>query len=87
MISLTFLRDNVLTLLSKDDKIYATSGWSGACNLFDSENLNPIIKLIGHEERLNSVNNIESGKAEETIKNSVKALEEAKAKLDKTMNK
>ena len=42
-------------VLSKDDKIYATSGWSGTCNLFDSENLNPIIKLIGHEERLNSV--------------------------------
>ena len=42
-------------VLSKDDKIYATSGWSGTCNLFDSDSLNPIIKLIGHEERLNSV--------------------------------
>ena len=42
-------------VLSKDDKIYATSGWSGDCNLFESENLNPIIKLTGHEERLNSV--------------------------------
>ena len=42
-------------VLSKDNQIYATSGWSGTCNLFDSENLNPLIKLIGHEERLNSV--------------------------------
>ena len=42
-------------VLSKDDKIYATSGWSGTCNLFESESLNPIIKLIGHEERINSV--------------------------------
>ena len=42
-------------VLSKDDKVYATSGWSGSCNLFDSNNLNLIIKLIGHEERINSV--------------------------------
>ena len=42
-------------VLSNDNKIYATSGWSGNCNLFNSENLNPIIKLVGHEERLNSV--------------------------------
>ena len=42
-------------VLSKDEKIYAVSGWSGICNLFDSKNLNPIIKLTGHEERLNSV--------------------------------
>jgi hypothetical protein len=41
-------------ILSNDNKIYATSGWSGNCNLFNSENLNPIIKLIGHEERLNN---------------------------------
>ena len=42
-------------VLSQDDNIYATSGWSGNCNLFESKNLNPIIKLTGHEERLNSV--------------------------------
>lgn len=34
---------------------------------------------------INSVNNIESGKAEESIKNSIKALEEAKAKLSTDM--
>ena len=42
--------------LSKDDKLYATAGWSGACNIFDSENLNLMVKLQGHEERINSVN-------------------------------
>ena len=42
-------------ILSPDDEIYATSGWSGNCNLFESKNLNPIITLSGHEERLNSV--------------------------------
>ena len=42
-------------ILSKDEELYAVSGWSGICSLFDSKNLNPIIKLKGHEERLNSV--------------------------------
>ena len=42
-------------MLSNDDELYATSGWSGCCNLFESRNLNPIIKLKEHDERLNSV--------------------------------
>ena len=42
-------------ILSSDEQLYATSGWSGICSLFDSKNLNLIIKLKGHEERLNSV--------------------------------
>ena len=42
-------------VLSSDEQLYATSGWSGICSLFDSKNLNLIIKLKGHEERLNSV--------------------------------
>ena len=42
-------------ILSYDEELYAVSGWSGICSLFDSKNLNPIIKLTGHEERLNSV--------------------------------
>ena len=41
--------------LSNDEEIYAVAGWTGICSLFESKNLNPIIKLIGHEERLNSV--------------------------------
>ena len=42
-------------VLSHDEELYAVSGWSGICSLFDSKNLNLIIQLIGHEERLNSV--------------------------------
>ena len=42
-------------VLSFDEELYATSGWSGICSIFDSKNLNLIIKLKGHEERLNSV--------------------------------
>ena len=42
-------------VLSKDDNLYATAGWSGVCNIFESKNLNLLIKLIGHEERINSV--------------------------------
>lgn len=42
-------------VLSQDEELYAVSCWSGVCSLFDSKNLNPIIKLNGHEERLNSV--------------------------------
>ena len=55
-------------VLSPDGKMYATSGWSGTCNLFISENLNPILKLNGHKERLNSVSFYDN-KYSENIKN------------------
>ena len=65
-----------------------TDSYFAAQELIDIEVGNEVRELKLYViDLINSVNNIESGKAEETIKNSVKALEEAKAKLDKTMNK
>lgn len=65
-----------------------TDSYFAAQELIDIEVGNEVRELKLYVlDLINSVNSIESGKAEETIKNSVKALEEAKAKFDKTMNK
>lgn len=40
--------------ISPDDSLYAVAGWSGQVTLFNTVNIEPILKLNGHTDKVNS---------------------------------